>query len=40
MEGNDEVFRKVMADELKRALVSSVLRARVYARARDKTSSG
>jgi type I restriction enzyme, R subunit len=38
MEGNDEVFRKVMADELKRALVSSVLRARVYARARDKTS--
>jgi len=34
MEGNDEVFRKVMADELKRALVSSILRARVYARAR------
>jgi type I restriction enzyme, R subunit len=34
MEGNDEVFRKVMADELKRALVSSMLRARVYARAR------
>jgi type I restriction enzyme, R subunit len=34
MEGNDEVFRKVMADEFKRALVSSILRARVYARAR------
>ena len=37
MDGNDEVFRKVMADELKRALVSSILRARVYARARCET---
>jgi type I restriction enzyme, R subunit len=40
MEGNDEVFRKVMADELKRALVSAVLRARVYARARAEPGPG
>jgi type I restriction enzyme R subunit len=34
MEGNDEVFRKVMSDEVKRAFVSAVLRSRVYRRAR------
>jgi type I restriction enzyme R subunit len=40
MEGNDEVFRKIMADELKRALVSSMLRSRVYARARGEGPTG